>query len=140
MPCRKTVLQASRLVLERTAMNECPPEVYFPAVICAVCDSPIDALIGLHVPHDEAMDLVAAAWAGQDAACVLATVDGGRKVAAIRLPDGRWAACNAFVEASCATLGEAERRLQKLLKRGRSGTVGILHCAGVTGKKMPVQE
>jgi len=113
-------------MLERTAMNECLPEVYFPAVICAIHDSPIDALIGLHVPQDEAMDLVAAAWAGDAAACVLAAVDGGRSVAAIRLPDGRWAGCNAFVEESCSTRREAERRLQKLLKRGRSGTIGIV--------------
>lgn len=127
-------------MLERTAMNECPPEIYFPAVICTIHDSPIDALIGLHVPQDEAMDLVAAAWAGESAACVLATVDGGRSVAAIRLPDGRWAACNAFVDEACSTRREAERRLQKLLKRGRSGTIGIVRGQGVTDTKMPVQE
>ena len=124
MPCRKAVLQAWQHVLERVLMNECLPKRYFPAVICAVFESPIDALIGLHVPQDEAMDLVAAAWMGEDAACVLATVDGGRSVAAIRLEDGRWAACNAFLEASCASPGEAARRLQKLLKRGRRGMIG----------------
>ena len=127
-------------MLERTAMNECPPEVYFPAVICAIYESPIDALIGLHVPQDEAMDLVAAAWAGEEGACVLATVDGGRSVAAIRLHDGRWAACNAFVGESCSTEKEAERRLQKLLKRGRSGLVGFVRDPGVPDKKKPVQE
>ena len=127
-------------MLERTAMNECPPENYFPAVICAIYESPIDALIGLHVPQDEAMDLVAAAWAGEEDACVLATVDGGRGVAAIRLPDGRWAACNAFVGESCATKKEAGRRLQKLLKRGRSGTIGIIRRRYVAETKMPVQE
>jgi len=108
-------------------MSECPPESYFPAVICAVFDSPIDALVGLHVPQGEAMDLVAATWSGGEAKCVLASVDGGRSVAAICLPDGRWAACNAFVEETSATRREAERRLQKLLKRGRSGTIGIIH-------------
>ena len=107
-------------------MNECPSKVYFPAVICAVFESPIDALIGLHVPQEEVMDLVAAAWMGGDAACILASVDGGRTVAAIRLPDGRWAACNAFLEASCASPGEATRRLQKLLKRGRRGMIGTV--------------
>lgn len=127
-------------MLERTTMNECPPEVYFPAVICAIRDSPIDALIGLHVPQDEAMDLVAAAWAGESATCVLATVDGGRSVAAIRLTDGRWAACNAFVDEACSTRREAERRLQKLLKRSRSGTVGILRGPAVTDEKMPIQQ
>ena len=121
-------------------MNECLPEFYFPAVICAVYDSPIDALIGLHVPQDEAMDLVAATWMGEDAGCVLATVDGGRNVAAIRLPDGRWAACNAFVEETCATPGEAGRRLKKLLKRGRSGTIGSIRRRCVAETKMPVQE
>ena len=121
-------------------MNECPPEVYFPAVICAVCESPIDALIGLHVPQDEAMDLVAAAWGSEDAACVLATVDGGRSVAAIRLPDGHWAACNAFLEDLCATRNEAGRRLRKLLKRGRTGTIGIIRRRYAAETKMPVQE
>lgn len=140
MPCHKTVLQACQLVLERTAMNECPPESYFPAVICAIYESPIDALIGLHVPQDEAMNLVAAAWEGEGVACVLATVDGGRGVAAIRLPDGRWAACNAFVDEACSTRREAERRLQKLLKRGRSGTIGIVRGTAVTDEKTPVHE
>lgn len=104
-------------------MKEC---LYFPAVVCAEYDSPIDALIGLHVPQDEAMDLVAVSWAEGSAACVLASVDGGRHVAAILLPEGRWAACNAFVEHACATRQEAERRLGKLLKRGRKGTVGAV--------------
>lgn len=110
-------------------MNESPNErltPYFPAVICAEYDSPIDALVGLHVPQDEAMDLVAASWSGNGAGCVLATVDGGRNVAAILTPAGRWAACNAFVEECCSTRHEAERRLKKLLKRGRRGVVGVL--------------
>jgi hypothetical protein len=101
-------------------------ETYFPAVICAEYDSPIDALLGLHVPQDEAMDLVAAAWADGSARCVLARVDGGRQVAAILLPNGRWAACKAFVEQTCATPREAERRLKKLAKRGQQGTVGMV--------------
>ena len=37
-------------------------DIYFPAVICAEYDSPIDALIGLHIPQDEAQDLMAASW------------------------------------------------------------------------------
>ena len=49
MPCRKAVLQAWQHVLERVLMNECLPNRFFPAVICAVFESPIDALIGLHV-------------------------------------------------------------------------------------------
>ncbi|MFT3961682.1 hypothetical protein [Propionivibrio sp.] len=110
-------------------MEECPGacrHVYFPAAICAEYDSPIDALIGLHVPQDEALDLVAAAWADGGARCVLARVDGGRQVAAILLPGGRWAACNVFAGQFCATPREAGRRLEKLLKRGRRGTVGAL--------------
>ncbi|GHU26734.1 hypothetical protein AGMMS50256_04720 [Betaproteobacteria bacterium] len=101
-------------------------EIYFPAVICAEYDSPIDALVGLHVPQDEAMDLVTAAWADGCARCVLARVDGGRHVVAILLPNGHWAACNAFVGQACATPREAERRLKKLTKRGRQGTVGTI--------------
>ena len=72
------------------------------------------------------MDLVAAAWHDEQAECVLASVDGGRVVAAIRMADGRWAACNAFPEHACASLSEAERKLKKLVKRGRRGMVGVL--------------
>lgn len=82
-------------------------------------------LLGL-VPQDEAQDLVTAAWSNREAECVLASVDGGRKVAAIRQSDGRWAACNAFPDEACSTRREAERRLLKLLKRGRKGTVGTM--------------
>jgi hypothetical protein len=101
-------------------------EIYFPAVIRAEYDSPIDALVGLRVDRDEAMNLVAAAWASESARCVLARLEGGRRVAAILLPGGRWGACDAFTEHSCATPREAERRLGKLAKRGRRGTVGAM--------------
>jgi hypothetical protein len=97
---------------------------YFPAVVCVECDSPIDALLALCVRRDEAMDLVAASWRGDAGACILTTVDGGRNVAAIRTPAGRWAACHAFLDHACATRSEAERQLGKLIKRGRSGCVG----------------
>ena len=56
-------------------------------------------------------------------------VDGGRAVAAMRLPEGRWVACNAYLEDGCSTRSEAERRLKKLLKRGRRGCVGALTAA-----------
>ena len=121
-------------------MKECSNVLFFPAVVCAEYDSPIDALVGLHVPQDEAMDLVAASWAAEDAKCVLASVDGGRNVAAIRLPEGRWAACNAFVEHVCTTHNEAERRLQKLLKRGRRGVVGMSTVARSADVKTPALE
>ena len=49
-------------------MDEYIAAPYFPAVICAEFDSPIDALISLCVPHDEAMNLVAAAWRSSAAA------------------------------------------------------------------------
>jgi hypothetical protein len=101
-------------------------EVYFPAVILGEYDSPIDALLSLRVAHDEAMDLVAAAWADGRARCVLARVDGGRCVAAIPIPGGRWVACNAFVEQSCAMPREAKRCLDRLLKRGRRGMIGAI--------------
>jgi hypothetical protein len=99
---------------------------YFPAIICVECDSPIDALVALCVPRDEAMDLVAASWHCKESACVTASVDGGRSVAALRTSEGRWAACNAFLDKTSATRGEAESELRKLLKRGRRGCVGVL--------------
>ena len=98
---------------------------YFPAISCGEFDSPIDALRALCVPHDEAMELVAAAWAHGDEENLVTTVDGGRPVAAVFTPAGRWAACHAFLDHPCTTRREAERRLQKLLKRGRTGYVGI---------------
>ena len=38
-------------------------------------------------------------------------------------PDGRWAACNTYPDEAAETRSEAERRLRKLLKRGRRGLV-----------------
>ncbi len=108
---------------------------YFPAGLCALCDSPIDALDALHVPRDEAMALVVASWADEPPSCVLATLDGGRCVAALRTEQGRWAACNAFHEYASATRSDAERALRKLLGRGRNGYVGVI----ATGKKKPAQ-
>ena len=99
---------------------------YFPAIICAEFDSPIDALISLCVPQDEAMNLVAASWRSGESACVVATLDGGRSVAALRITEGRWAACNAFLDFCYPTRSEAERQLHKLLRRGRKGSVGVL--------------
>ena len=108
------------------------PVRYFPAVLCAEYDSPIDALIALCVPRDEVMDLVAASWGegghGDECGevCILSTVDGGRSVVAIRTAQGRWAACHAFPELACASRKDAERQLGKLLKRGRRGYVAVL--------------
>jgi hypothetical protein len=99
---------------------------YFPAIVCTVCDSPIDALVALCVPRDEAMDLVAASWQKNGDVCIVATLDGGRPVAALLTPEGRWAACNAFMDELCETQQEAARRLGKLLKRGRLGHVGCV--------------
>ena len=99
---------------------------YFPAIVCTVCDSPIDALVALCVPRDEAMDLVAASWGKDGAACIVAMLDGGRPVAVLPTPEGRWAACNAFLDSLAPTPEEASRRLKKLLKRGRVGYVGCL--------------
>lgn len=120
------------------------PECYFPAIFCAEFDSPIDALISLCVSHDDAMDLVAASWRAGGSSCVVTTIDGGRAVAALRLPAGRWAACNAFLDYACATNSEAERMLKKLLRRRRRGYVGVLateqwraligQCAGEPAK------
>lgn len=109
------------------------PVRYFPAVLCAEYDSPIDALIALCVPRDEVMELVAASWGAEGGrddrdgeVCILTTVDGGRSVAAIRTVERRWAACHAFPELACANRKDAERQLGKLLKRGRRGYVAVL--------------
>lgn len=107
-------------------MKKLSAECYFPAIVCQEYDSPIDALIGLCVPLDEATDLVAASWGNGVTACVVATIDGGRAVAAVRTEEGRWAACNAFLEYCYPTPREAERQLQKLLKRGRRGIIGMM--------------
>ena len=97
---------------------------YFPAIVCLVCDSQIDALVALCVPRDEAMLLVTAARSGEE--CIVATLYGGRPVAVLRTPDGRWAACNAFMDELYGTPQEAGRRLTELLKRGRQGYVGYV--------------
>ena len=99
---------------------------YFPAILCAEFDSPIDALVALCVPHDEAMALVAASWSNAPDESLIATIDGGRQVAALPTPDGRWAACHAFLDHATSSRQDAERRLKKLLKRGRCGYVGVL--------------
>lgn len=105
---------------------------YFSAVVRDEYDSPIDALLALGVPRDEAMDLVAASWRESAAACIVTTVYGGRSVAVLPLPAGRWAACNVFRGKACATPHEAERRLEKLLRRGRRDYGGMfsLRLAG----------
>ena len=99
---------------------------YFPAVVCGEFDSPIDALVSLCVSRDEAMELVTAAWADDPAVSVMTTVDGGRRVAVLDTPGGRWAACNAYPELACPNRDEAVRRLRKVLKRGRRGYLGVM--------------
>jgi hypothetical protein len=99
---------------------------YFPAILRVLRDSPIDALVALSVPRDEAMDMVAASWLTGESSSLLAIVDGGRPVIALRTQEGRWAACNAFLSQLCATPREAERRLAKLLKSDRRGYVACI--------------
>lgn len=98
---------------------------FFPAIVCGECDSPVDALVALCVARDEAMDLVAASWFCDETGCIVAVVDGGRTVAAIRTPLGRWAACNAFLDQGSFSRLEAERNLQRLIRRGRQGYLGM---------------
>lgn len=108
------------------------PFGYFPAIVCIVCDSPIDALVALCVRRDEAMMLVTASRESSEAGCIVATLHGGRPIAVVRTPEGRWAACNAFLDEVFATPQEAGRRLDRLLKRGRQGYVGcVRRTAGV---------
>lgn len=119
----------------RQAMNQRQEPCYFPAIVCAEFDSPIDALVSLCVPADEAMDLVSATWTTGEADCVMTVIDGGRTVAALRTAQGRWAACNAFPERASPSLSEATRQLGKLLRRGRRGMLGCsarqtIACSG----------
>ena len=99
---------------------------YFPAIVCLVCDSPIDALVALCLPRAEAMTLVATSWADQQADCLVASLHGGRTIAVLRTPEGRWAACNAFMDPLFATPEAARRKLDQLLRRGRVGYIGYL--------------
>ncbi len=97
---------------------------YFPAIVCVVCDSPIDALVALCVRREEATALVGASWRDSSGGNLVATLHGGRQVAIFPTPDGRWAGCNAFMDELFATPQEADRKLDQLLKRGRQGYVG----------------
>ncbi|HRF13710.1 MAG TPA: hypothetical protein PLR37_16615 [Candidatus Accumulibacter phosphatis] len=106
-----------------------PDHGYFPAIVCVECDSPIDALVALCIPRHEATDLVAASWVGSEPPCLVAVLDGGRPVVVLPTPEGRWAACNAFLNDLCATHQEADRRLARLLKRHRHGYVACLRQA-----------
>jgi hypothetical protein len=99
---------------------------YFPAILCIVCESPIDALVALCVRRNEATELFAVARWNGDTGCMLATIHGGRHIAVMPTLDGRWAACNAFVDELFATPQEASRKLDTLLKRGRTGYVGYV--------------
>lgn len=109
-------------------MTQPPPDsvAYFPAILCVVCDSPVDALVALCVRRGEAMDLVAAAWWHGATGCIVTTLHGGRQIAVIPTADGRWAACNAFLDEIFATPEEATWKLNTLLKRGRTGYVGYV--------------
>ncbi len=102
---------------------------FYPAIVRGRFDSPIDALVSLGVPGDEAMDLVAASWCGGGSGSVVATVPGGRQVAVVPALAGRWAACSVFREAHCATRQDAERRLGRLLRPGMRGVGGVLSLA-----------
>ena len=75
------------------------------------------------------MELVTASWWGDETSCIVATLHGGRPVAVLRTPEGRWAACNAFLDELFATPQEASRRLAELLRRGRRGYVGHVRRA-----------
>ena len=123
--CRRRLLQVTRLWY-KPPMPHCPASRYFPAVVCAEFDSPVDALRSLCVPHDEAMDLVAATAPGDASYALLARIEGGRCVAAIPVTTGRWAACHAYPEHAGASRAEAERRLRKFVRGKKRGLVGML--------------
>ena len=104
-------------------LGKLPCQLYFPAILRVECDSPIDALVAASIPRQEAMDLVAASWGNSEPSCLIAATDGGRPVVVLRTPEGRWAACNAFLDHLCATYEEADRSLSKVLKRNHRGYV-----------------
>ena len=62
---------------------------YLPAIVCAEYDSPIDALLGRHVVHDEAMDRVTAAWQDGTVSCVVVTAGQARAPGLCRRVDER---------------------------------------------------
>lgn len=99
---------------------------YYPAIVRAYFDSPIDALVSLGVAHDEAMNLVAASWRAHGPGSLLATLPGDRQLAVVPVSAGRWAACSIFGDAHCATHQDAERRLDRLLRPGMRGIAGVL--------------
>ena len=102
-----------------------PQKAYFPAVVCAEFDSPIDALVSLCVPLDEATTLVTASWQDDRRRPLVVTLDVGRSVAALMTDDGRWAACHAYLEHLTTNEQEALRQLGKLCKRGKRGMIGF---------------
>jgi hypothetical protein len=113
---------------------------YFPAIVCIVCDSPVDALVALCVPRAEAMELVTASWRDHEPECIVTTLAGGRVIAVVLTPEGRWAACNAFLEPLSETPQEAGRKLDKLLRRGRTGYVGkVRRTADTPARPLPLQ-
>lgn len=84
------------------------------------------------------MDLVAASWGNSEPSCLIATTDGGRPIVVLLTPEGRWAACNAFLDHLCATYQEADRFLSKVLKRHHHGYVAFIptrHTALAAGGK-----
>jgi hypothetical protein len=90
-----------------------PPSFrYIPGIIRSEHDAALDALAALDIPRGEVMDLLVAGW-GQVGAPILAEVDGGRPVAVVPLPDGRWAACNTFPGHASGSHAEASRNLAK---------------------------
>lgn len=120
---------------------------YFPAIVYAEFHSPVDALCSLCVSHDEAMNLVVAAWYAADrrdrnqeidgrgerhewqGCTIVTTIDGGRCVAALPLENGRWAACYVYLGQATASCAEAERRLRKLVRGKKRGLVGCVDAA-----------
>jgi len=121
-----------------TALARLPCELYFPAILRVECDSPIDALVALSIPRQEAMDLVAASWGNREPNCLIATTDGGRPVVVLLTREGRWAACNAFLNHPCETYQEADRFLSKVLRRHHHGYVACIptrHTALAAGSE-----
>lgn len=94
---------------------------HYPAVAYAEFDSPIDALIALGIPRDEAQETLVATWsatyANHHTAVITAThTEQQYLIAALHLPSTRWAACKVFLEKAWSTPREVERRMGQLFK------------------------
>ncbi|MCL2831309.1 MAG: hypothetical protein FWD77_11355 [Betaproteobacteria bacterium] len=116
--------------------------LYFPVIFLSRHPehaSPVDALAALDVPAAEALECALAYWHGRSAEegqdeIILAWLDGGRAVAALRLGGQGWIPCNAYPESASSRRIEAERALAKIARRGKKGCVACVPAGFFDGE------